>query len=103
MLATLSEKNSNTYFEDFATSLVPGKELTTGLFRMRDGPALHYTYTYEEMKFIVQGEFHLTDGTGQQVVAKAGDLMYFPKGTQIAFETPNEALGCFTGQRVPFV
>ena len=31
-------------------------------------------HRYEEVKYIVDGEFHLTDGTGQKVVAKQGDV-----------------------------
>ena len=73
-----SERNSQTWLEDLATSAVPGRELTSGLFRMNHGELLQYTYTYEEVKYIVDGEFHLTDGTGQKVVAVAGDIMYFP-------------------------
>lgn len=99
MGATESERNSNTWLEDLATSPVPGKEMTAGLFRMNAGQALQYVYTYEEVKYIVDGEFHLTDGTGKKVVAKAGDLMYFPKGSRITFDTPNTALGYFCGQR----
>ena len=95
-----SQKNSNTYFGDMAFSEVAGKELATGVFRMLSGgPPLEYTYTYEEMKFIAEGVFHLTDGTGQKGVAKAGDLVYFPKGCQVQFQTPHYAAGVFTGQR----
>ena len=94
-----SERNSQTWLEDLATSAVPGRELTSGLFRMNEGEALEYTYTYEEVKYIVEGEFHLTDGTGQKVVAVAGDIMYFPKGSAITFDTPSTALGYFCGQR----
>jgi len=94
-----SMRQSNTFFQDFAISEVEGKELASGLFRMINGPALEYTYSYEEMKYIVEGEFHLTDGTGQKVIARAGDLVYFPAGCQVKFETPHYALGCFTGQR----
>ena len=53
----------------------------------------------EELKLILEGEFHLTDGTGQEVVAKAGDLMHFPKGAKILFNTPKTALGYYCGQR----
>jgi len=94
-----SQSNSQTYFKDFAVSSVPGKEMAAGLFRMLTGRALDYTYTYEEMKYVVEGKFIITDGTGQKVEAKAGDLLYFPKGCQVKFETPHYAVGCFTGQR----
>lgn len=93
------QKNSQSYFQDIAESPVEGKEMVSGLYQLRAGNAMKYTYTYEEMKFIAEGVFHLEDGTGQKVVAKAGDLMYFPKGCQVTFATPHYALGCFTGQR----
>jgi len=90
---------SKSYLGDLLFSRVPGKDMTAGLYRLNKGPALHYTYTYEEFKYIMQGEFHLTDGTGQKLVAREGDLMYFPQGTKIIFETPETALGYFMGQR----
>jgi len=99
MSANESERNSNTWLDDFANSAVPGKEMTAGLFRMNAGQPLTYIYTYEEVKLILDGEFLLTDGTGQKVVAKAGDLMHFPKGSRIIFDTLSTALGYFCGQR----
>merc|ERR1719163_1095366 len=100
MAATVSERDSQTWLGDVAASKVPGKEMVSGFYRENAGKALEYYYDYEEMKFIVEGEFHLTDGTGQKVVAKAGDLMYFPKDSSIVFDTPESALGFFCGQRL---
>lgn len=100
MKATVSERDSQTWLGDIAMSRVPGKELTAGFYRMNAGKPLEYFYDYEEMKYIAEGEFHLTDGTGQRVVAKAGDLMYFPSGSSIVFDTPLIALGFFCGQRL---
>ena len=99
MMGSPSEIASQTWLDDFGFSTVPGKELTSGLFRMNAGEALDYTYTYNELKLIVDGEFHLKDGTGQKVVARKGDVMYFPKGSHIIFDTPATALGYFCGQR----
>ena len=73
--------------------------MTGGLYKLLKGPALDYTYEYEEFKYIVSGEFHLTDGTGQKVVARAGDLMYFPIHTFVHFTSPSSALGFYVGQR----
>ena len=42
-----SEKNSATWLDDLGFSLVPGKEMTSGLFRMNKGNALEYTYDCE--------------------------------------------------------
>src|SRR3954453_2289534 len=66
-----------------------GSELCSGFFELRAGEPLDYTYTYDEMKVVVEGEFHLTDlDSGQQVVARPKDVLFFPKGSRIRFETP---------------
>ena len=87
------------YLKDFAISDDSEKPITSGLFRLKTGQSLKYTYTYHEMKFIVDGSFIIEDETGQKVTAKPGDLLYFPKGTSITFSTPNFGLGFFCGQR----
>lgn len=94
------EGGSNSYLLDVAASSVPGKEMAAGLYRIDAGPPLHYTYTYEEFKYVVEGEYHLEDGTGQKLVAKRGDLLYFPLGVNVTFSTPHSALGYFVGQRI---
>lgn len=35
-----------------------------------------YEYTYHEMKIIVDGEFDISDETGQKVHAVKGDVFY---------------------------
>ena len=87
------------FLKDFAFSVDSEKPITSGLFRLKAGESLMYTYTYHEMKFIVDGTFIIEDETGQKVTAKPGDLFYFPKGTTITFSTPNFGLGFFCGQR----
>merc|ERR1711972_543611 len=52
-------------------------------------------YTNDEAMWIVDGELRLRDATGQEVVAHAGDLMFFPEGSSISFETPSTSLGYF--------
>jgi len=87
------------YLKDFAISDDSEKPITSGLFRLKAGQSLKYTYTYHEMKFIVDGSFIIEDETGQKVTAKPGDLFYFPKDTSITFSTPDFGLGFFCGQR----
>lgn len=94
------EGGSNSYLLDVAYSSVPGKEMAAGLYRIDAGPPLHYTYAYEEFKYVVEGEYHLEDGTGQRLVAKRGDLLYFPCGVNVTFSTPHSALGYYVGQRI---
>lgn len=77
------------------------KTICAGFFRLEKGNPLVYTYDYEEMKIIVEGEFNITDQTGQKVNAKPGDVLYFADGDTITFETPSQAIGFFCGQRQP--
>ncbi|MET3175292.1 UNVERIFIED_ORG: ethanolamine utilization protein EutQ [Arthrobacter sp. UYCu721] len=77
-----------------------GSVMSAGFFELKASEPLVYTYTYDEMKVVVQGEFILTDQTtGDVTRAKERDVLFFPKGTIVKFETPDYALGFFTGDR----
>jgi ethanolamine utilization protein EutQ (cupin superfamily) len=77
-----------------------GSVMSAGFFELKASEPLVYTYTYDEMKVVVEGEFHLTDlDSGQQIVAGPKDVLFFPKGSRIRFETPDRALGFYTGHR----
>lgn len=78
------------------------KPLCAGFFHLEAGKALDYTYDYEEMKVVVEGEFNITEvKTGKKYNAKVGDVLYFTDGDHIIFETPKRAVGFFCGQRAP--
>jgi len=77
------------------------KTICAGFFRLEKGNALVYDYDYEEMKIVVDGTFIISDETGQKVTATAGDVLYFPSGSRITFQTPDYAIGFFCGQRAP--
>lgn len=93
--------NENAYLGDIATSEHndPEKPVSCGLYRLEKGTPLVYEYTYHEMKIILEGEFEISDETGQKVTAKPGDVFYFPKGSKITFTTPSYGLAFYTGQR----
>ncbi|MBT3214092.1 MAG: DUF861 domain-containing protein [Deltaproteobacteria bacterium] len=74
------------------------KPITSGLFRLEKGESLTYTYTYHEMKFIVDGTLIIEDETGQKKTGNVGDLFYFTKGTTVTFSTPDFGVGFFAGQ-----
>jgi ethanolamine utilization protein EutQ (cupin superfamily) len=76
------------------------KPISCGFYRLEAGTPLVYTYTYHEMKIIVDGEFDISDETGQEVHAVAGDVFYFPKGSVITFKTKTFGLGFYCGQRL---
>ncbi len=77
------------------------KTICAGFFQLEKGNALEYTYDYEEMKIVVEGTFIITDGTGQKVTATVGDVLHFPSGCSVKFETADRAVGFFCGQRAP--
>ena len=86
---------------DTFVSADPDKRICAGFFRLEKGNALVYDYDYEEMKIVVEGTFIISDETGQKVTATAGDVLYFPSGSRITFQTPDYAIGFFCGQRAP--
>lgn len=73
--------------------------ISAGFYRQEKGTPLTYTYTYHEMKIIVEGEFDISDANGHKVHAVPGDVLYFPKGSTITFSSPTYGLGFFVGQR----
>ena len=75
------------------------KPISAGFYRLDPGTPLEYTYTYNEMKIIVDGDFEISDESGQVVKATKGDVFFFPKGSKITFKTVNGGLGFFCGQR----
>ena len=77
----------------------PEKPIVGGFYRLEKGTPLEYTYTYHEMKIIVEGSFDITDETGKTVHAVPGDVFYFPKGAKIKFTTEDYGLAFFSGQR----
>ena len=74
-----------------------GSVMSSGFFELKASEPLVYTYTCDEMKVVVKGEFILTDrATGEVTHAKERDVLFFPKGAEITFETPDYGLGFFT-------
>ena len=57
-----------------------------------------YTYTYHEMKILVEGEMDIEDETGQKVHAVPGDVFWFPKGAKITFTTESYGLAFFVSR-----
>ncbi len=65
-IPSMNIKNVNAFLRDFSISDDKEKPMTSGLFRLKAGESLKYTYTYHEMKFIVEGNFTIEDETGQK-------------------------------------
>ena len=98
-LPRMEDVDAAAFLDDFVVSEDAEKPITSGLFRLEKGNHLTYTYTYHEMKLIIDGEFKIMDETGTEVIATVGDLLYFSKGSTIRFFTPDYGIGFFCGQR----
>ena len=98
---SMNVPNVSAWLGDTFVSADEDKRICAGFFRLEKGEALVYDYDYEEMKIIVDGVFVISDTTGQKVTATVGDVLYFPSGSRITFETPDYAIGFFCGQRKP--
>ena len=55
----MEEEGVSAYLDDFAVSDDPDSPITAGLFRLERGKKLTYTYTYKEMKIVLEGEFNI--------------------------------------------
>ncbi|KAL8773533.1 MAG: hypothetical protein Q9209_001637 [Squamulea sp. 1 TL-2023] len=81
--------------------------MSAGFYRLEPGPELIYTYTYDEMKILLEGDMQISqlkDANGEDVVkeevnAKKGDTFFFPKGAVVRFRTKEGGLAWFCGQR----
>ena len=92
--------NDNAYLGDlFSSEQTSDKPISSGLFRLTKGQPLTYTYKYDEMKIFLEGDYTITDETGQTKHAKPGDVVFFPKGSTITFTTENGGLAFYVGQR----
>ncbi|KAF2017204.1 putative ethanolamine utilization protein [Aaosphaeria arxii CBS 175.79] len=93
--------NENAYLGDVYSSDKIDSEspISAGFYRLEKGTPLVYTYSYHEMKIIVEGSFDIEDETGKKVHAVPGDVFFFPKGAKITFSTDDYGLAFFTGQR----
>lgn len=93
--------NDNAFLGDVfsSESLSPTAPISAGFYRLDPGPELVYTYTYDEMKIIVDGDFEISDELGKSVKTVKGDVFFFPKGSKITFRTEKGGLGWYCGQR----
>ncbi|KAF1851758.1 uncharacterized protein K460DRAFT_362504 [Cucurbitaria berberidis CBS 394.84] len=93
--------NENAFLGDVVSSepTNPDKPISGGFYRLEKGTPLEYTYSYDELKIIVEGHFYITDETGKEVKGEKGDVFFFPAGAKILFKTDDYGLGFFVGQR----
>ncbi|STU65140.1 ethanolamine utilization protein EutQ [Klebsiella pneumoniae subsp. pneumoniae] len=52
-----------------------------------------WTLNYDEIDMVLEGELHVRH-QGETLVAKAGDVMFIPKGSSIEFGTRRRCASC---------
>lgn len=85
-------------FEDFMSNDETEKPLTCAMFRMNKGEPLVYDYEYDDIKYVLEGSFTVSDGNSE-VTAVAGDVLFFPAGSTITFTSDEYGLGWACGNR----
>ena len=97
-IASMNEPGINADLEDVVTSNDVQKPITCGMFRMEKGAPLSYLYPYDETKIMLEGEMTVSDGHSTAKVVK-GDVLHFPKGSNITFSSDDYGLAFICGQR----
>ena len=64
-----------------------GSSMAAG-FMQWENAFLPWTLNYDEVDMVLEGELHVRH-EGETMVAKAGDVMFIPKGSSIEFGTPS--------------
>lgn len=80
--------SDNSYLGDVITSGTDAP-ITGGFFKVVPGEPLVYKYPYDEFKIIqevVDGDFIVSDDSGNELHPKAGDVVFLPKGTTVTFK-----------------
>ena len=68
-----------------------GSSMAAG-FMQWENAFFPWTLNYDEIDMVLEGELHVRH-QGETLVAKAGDVMFIPKGSSIEFGTPSASAG----------
>ena len=99
-LPRMTEHTGEGYIADVYSN-PEGSPMCSGFYEQKPtAEPLLYIYDYDEMKVVLEGEFHMENvDTGQKLVARAKDAIFFPAGSRINFSTPDGALAFYVGYR----
>ena len=97
-ISSMNEPGVKAYFEDIVSSADPTAPISCGMFKIEKGNPLVYTYDYDDIKLVVDGQITFSDGE-QEVTANKGDVLFFPKGATITFSSDDVGQAFACGQR----
>ncbi|GAA5849186.1 hypothetical protein JCM8547_006472 [Rhodosporidiobolus lusitaniae] len=84
----------------FSTTWEKDSPISCGFFTVSAGNSFEYTYSYNELKLVVEGTIVLEDKkAGVKIEAHPGDTLSIPKGTPVTFSSPNFGKAFYVGQR----
>ncbi|KAK5064802.1 hypothetical protein LTR84_000636 [Exophiala bonariae] len=94
--------NKDIFIGDVVTSITddPQAPITSGFFDVEKGAKSTATFGFSEVKYVISGDIVFSDGNGQRVVAKAGEVVYIPKGATITFESEQGGKAFYVAQRL---
>ncbi|MDT8861349.1 hypothetical protein N0O92_14005 [Alkalihalobacillus sp. MEB130] len=75
--------------------------LSMGYFSMQPSEDFLFTYTYLEVKVVLNGQIIVSDDKGVKYVAEAGDVLIFTPDTEVTFHKESNGNAIYTGHRLP--
>ncbi|WP_158738278.1 hypothetical protein [Alteribacillus sp. YIM 98480] len=77
------------------------KALSMGYFSMQTSEDFKFTYTYLEIKVVINGKIIIRDDSDKKYVAEAGDVLIFTPDTTVIFDGESNGDAIYTGHRLP--
>lgn len=77
------------------------KPLQLGYFSMQSGENFTFTYTYLEMKVVLNGKIVIIDDQGEKYIAEKGDVLIFTPDTTVVFDGESDGDAVYAAHRLP--
>jgi uncharacterized cupin superfamily protein len=72
-----------------------------GYFSMQPSEDFEFTYTFLEVKVVINGKIIVRDDRGEKYVGEAGDVFIFTPETTVIFDSESDGDAIYTGHRLP--
>ena len=72
-----------------------------GYFSMQPSEDFEFTYTFLEVKVVINGKIIVRDDRGEKYVGEAGDVFIFTPETTVIFDGESDGDAIYTGHRLP--
>jgi ethanolamine utilization protein EutQ (cupin superfamily) len=72
-----------------------------GYFSMQPGESFTFTYTFLEMKVVLNGKIVIIDDKGEKYVAEQEDVLIFTPDTTVIFDKESNGDAIYTAHRLP--